>query len=272
LTTAADYTNVNIPVPVDSRLPNSGGVVTVPTLNPNKFGQVSLQVSPASAFGGITQSWSGVDVNVNARLANGLVTQGGVTTGRSVFDECAAAAIAPEILNGANISNAALPTPSTAWTPLQYCRANQPLQTQIKGFAAYTVPHIDVQISATWQNIPGVFIQAGDVIPNAVFASLLGHNLAGNAANQTVNLLNTIVRVGANQPVSLAADRQNQIDFRVAKVLKFRHTRTLLGIDVFNVTNSSVAQSVNTTYGTAWLTPTSVMQSRFAKLSAQIDF
>jgi hypothetical protein len=156
---------------------------------------------------------------------------------------------------------------------MEYCRAEQPFQTQIKGFATYTIPHADVQISATFQNIPGVAIQAGYVVPNSVIAPLLGRNLAGNTANQTVNLLNTIVRPqGAVQPVSLAADRLNQVDFRVAKVLRIRGTRALVGVDLFNALNSSVVQNFNGTYGSAWLTPTGIIQSRFAKISAQIDF
>ena len=273
LTTAADYTLFKLPLPVDPRLPNSGGTLTVPTINPDKFGLVSQQVTAASNYGTIIQRWNGVDVSVNARLGNGLVAQGGFNTGRSLFDDCEVAAKAPEIHFGANISNAARTNASTAWTPMEYCRAEQPFQTQFKGFASYTIPRADVQVSATLQNIPGAAIQAGYVVPNSVIAPLLGRNLAGNSANQTVNLLNTIVRPqGAVQPVSLAADRLNQVDFRVAKVLKFGGTRTLVGVDIFNALNSSVVQNINSTYGSAWLTPTGIIQSRFAKISVQLDF
>jgi hypothetical protein len=273
-TTASDYTFFNLPVPVDLRLPNSGGVLTVPTINPDKFGQVHQQVTAGSNYGTIVQRWTGVDFTVNARLPNGLTAQGGLNTGRFLFDDCEVATKLPEILFGSNISNAATTNPSTAWTPLEYCRAEPTYRTQIKGFAAYTIPRVDVQVSGTWQNIPGPAIQANYVVPNSVIAPLLGRNLAGGAANQTVSLLNVITRPqgGGTQPVSMDGDRLNQVDLRVAKLLRFGRTRTLVGVDIFNALNSNAVRNQNSTYGPAWLTPTEILQARFAKVSAQIDF
>ena len=147
------------------------------------------------------------------------------------------------------------------------------LQTQIRSLAAFTIPRADVQVSATWQNNPGIALLALDNVPNAVVAPLLGHNLAGGAANLPVNLVNYMLPTGgANMPVSVTADRLNQIDFRVAKILKFGRTRTLLGVDVFNVTNSSALKAANSTYGATWPVPTQILQARFLKLSAQFDF
>lgn len=257
-TTAADYTLFKLPVPVDSRLPTSGDLLTVATINPDKFGQVSNQVTAASNFGTQIERWNGVDVMLNARLSNGMVVQGGVSTGRTLRDNCEVAAKLPEVLGT---------------TPMEFCRQEQPFLTQVKGFGAYTIPRVDVQVSATWQNIPGVAILANYDAPNGVVAPVLGRNLAGGAANQTVSLLNAIVRTqGANQSVSLAGERLNQADFRVAKLLRFGRTRTLVGLDLFNALNSNVVVSQNNTFGPRWLTPTGILQARLVKVSAQFDF
>jgi hypothetical protein len=257
-TAASDYTLFKLPVPADSRLPTSGDVLTFPTINPDKFGQVNNQVTNASNFGRQIERWNGVDLTLNARLNNGLVVQGGVSTGRSFKDNCEVAAKLPEVLGT---------------LPMEFCYQKQPFQTQVKGFGAYTVPRVDVQLSATWQNIPGVTILANYDAPNAVVAPILGRPLAGGAATQTVSLLNAIARVqGATQPISLSGDRLNQIDFRVAKLLRFGTTRTLVGLDLFNALNSNVVTAQNNTFGPRWLTPTGILQARLIKVSVQLDF
>ena len=262
-TSAADYTLFKLPVPADSRLPNSGGVLTVPTINPDKFGQVNNQVTAASRFGDATERWSGLDATVNMRLQNGFIAQGGVSTGHLFIDSCDVAAQVPEILGT---------------LPMEYCRREQPYQTQVKGFASYTVPRVDVQFSATLQNIPGPGILAEYAAPNAVIAPILGRNLAGGSANQTVSLLNSTVsllnslqRSGA-APVSLAGERLTQVDLRVAKLLRFGGTRTLVGLDLFNAFNSNAVIGQNNTFGARWQTPTAIIQARLLKISAQLDF
>ena len=42
-----------------------------------------------------------------------------------------------------------------AATPKEFCEANNGFRTSIQGLAAYTIPKIDVQISGTFQNLPG---------------------------------------------------------------------------------------------------------------------
>jgi hypothetical protein len=122
---------------------------------------------------------------------------------------------------------------------------------------------VDVQVSATLQSHPGPELQANYNAPTAVVAQTLGRPLAGGAANVTINLLN---------PGQLYGDRITQLDFRVAKILRFRKTRTNVGVDFYNVTNSSATQTYNTTYGATWLTPTSFLPARFFKITAQLNF
>ena len=85
------------------------------------------------------------------------------------------------------------------------------------------------------------------------------------------------VTVNLVEPGTLHGDRVNQVDLRFAKILRFGRTRTNVGVDVYNITNSGAVLTYNETYvpGQAvggWLTPTSVLQSRFVKVSAQFDF
>ena len=61
--------------------------------------------------------------------------------------------------------------------------------------------------------------------------------------------------------------------FRVAKILRFGRTRTMVGVDIYNATNANPTVSLNNTFGgTTWLTPTSILNARFAKISMQLDF
>jgi hypothetical protein len=73
-------------------------------------------------------------------------------------------------------------------------------------------------------------------------------------------------------PQTVFGDRINQVDFRVAKVLRFGRNRAQVGVDIFNVMNSNVAQGYLQTFGPTWRRPTSVMDARFARISGQIDF
>ena len=93
----------------------------------------------------------------------------------------------------------------------------------------------------------------------------LGRPLAGNAANVTVNLIEPGRRYG---------DRINELDLRVAKILRFGRMRATLSADVYNLINAAPILSYNEAFipGGAWLLPTSVMTARFARLNVQLDF
>ena len=138
--------------------------------------------------------------------------------------------------------------------------------TRATGLAAYTVPKIDVLLSGTFRSEQGAPLSANLVIPNAVVAPILGRNLAaGPNGNITVNLI---------EPGTMYGDRLNELDLRIAKILRFGRTRTNVGVDVYNVLNANPALTYNAAYSTTlpFPRPTSVLTPRFAKVSAQIDF
>jgi hypothetical protein len=247
LVTGADYDSYTLAVPADPRLPNSSGYVIADLWNikPDKFGISQNRVVAAEDFGKQIQYWNGVDVNVNVRIRNGLTLQGGTSTGREVTDEC-------EVI---------VDSPSR-----RDCRVVEPFRTQVKGLGTYTVPKIDVQFSGTFQSRPGGQLAANWTVPSAVIAQTLGRPLSGSAANVSINVLD---------PWTKFQDRINQVDLRFSKILRMGRTRTNIGVDLYNVFNSSAVltrQQAFSPTSNAWLTPQSVLAARFAKVSGQIDF
>jgi hypothetical protein len=255
-TSAADYTPFSIPVPVDGRLPGGGGqtISGLYNLIPTKVGLVDELAQSSNNFAKQVENWQGVDVSVSARLRNGLTVQGGTSTGRRLTDACALKAALPEQATGA-IAGGSLTNP--------YCRVVEPYQTQFRGLATYTVPRLDVQVSGTWSITPGPQLAANYTVTNAIALPSLKRNLS--SGNVTVNLV---------EPGTLYADSRTNIDFRIAKLLRYGRTRTQIGLDIYNLTNTDVVTSYNQNFvaGGAWLTPTGIQPARYIKVGAQFDF
>jgi hypothetical protein len=99
-------------------------------------------------------------------------------------------------------------------------------------------------------------------VPNAAVAQSLGRSLAGGASNVVVDLI---------EPRTMYGDRMNQLDLRFAKILRFGRTRANVGVDVYNALNSSDVLSLNGAFAT-WQRPQSILNARFVKFVAQVDF
>ena len=263
-TSVSDYTPFSMTAPIDVRLPGGGGQLIggLYDLIPGKVGQVDELAQHAGNFGKQTENWQGIDVNVNARLRNGLTVQGGTSTGRRLSDACDVKVNMPELGTGStgtansSIAGGSLTNP--------YCRVVEPYLTQIKGLATYTIPKVDIQVSGTWQSTPGPQLAANYVANNAVVSPSLGRNLSGSS-NVTVNLI---------RPGELYGARLSNIDFRVAKIFRYGRTRTQVGMDIFNTTNTDVVTTYNQTFvpGGAWLRPTGIQPARYVKANVQVDF
>src|SRR5262249_8251614 len=146
-----------------------------------------------------------------------------------------------------------------------YCHQADPFQPYVTGLATYIVPKVEAQVSATWQSFPGPPLAANYVMTNAIVKQTLGRDLSGGAANITVNLV---------APGTLYGARINELDFRVAKIVKIRKTKTQVNIDLYNAFNTDTPTNYNMAFvpGGQWLTPTSVLAARFVKFGAQFDF
>ena len=269
-TSLADYTPFSIVAPLDARLPGGGGqtISGLYNLVPGKVGLNDELAQHANNFADQTENWHGVDVNVNARLRNGLTVQGGTSTGRRLMDACAVRTVLPELgsgPNGQNSSIAGATTGSAQSVTNPWCRIVEPYLTQIRGLATYTIPKIAVQVSGTWSSNPGLALAANYVVSNAAVKTSLGRDLSASASNVTVNLV---------QPGTLYARRRNNLDFRVAKIFRYDRTRTQVGVDIYNLTNTDVVTSYNQTFvpGGTWLTPTGIQPARYVKVGAQFDF
>lgn len=245
-----DFTPFSITAPSDSRLPNGGGYVVDGLYNvvPTKSGQTDSFTTWARDFGDQTSIYNGVQINATARMKRGLTFQGGLNSGKTVLDTCKVRAQLPET---------AVVDP--------YCKNDPGLVTRVTGLATYTIPKVDVLVSGTFRSDQGSPLQANYTVTSAEAARTLGRPLSGNAPSVVVNLL---------APGAMWGDRVNEIDFKVAKVLRFGRTRSTVGVDIYNLLNANPVLTYNQAFtpGGSWLTPTSVLSGRFAKLSASIDF
>ena len=253
----SEFTSVTVTAPSNPGLPNGGGYpVTGVLLSPDATGRVDdLFVTLSDNLPGApkqTEHWNGLDFTVNARPRAGLIVQGGVSTGRLTSNTCEVIAGRPEAgsYSIGPITAFAAPVGGFAAffaaTPTSFCDRNEGFVTQVKGFGAYTIPRADVQVAATFQNIPGPLLAANYGAPNA-------------------RLVNVV------RPGELYGDRLNQLDFRIGKLIRVNRMRTNIGLDIYNMLNSHAVLSENATY-TLWRQPSTMLQARFYKISAQFDF
>ena len=116
-----------------------------------------------------------------------------------------------------------------------FCHVETPFLTQVKLLGSYTMP-LDIQVAATFQNIPGPQIAANAVYTSAQIAPSLGRPLS-SAAIATIN----IVPAG-----TLYGERLNQLDLRLTKILKLgARARILASVDFYNALNASTVIGLN---------------------------
>ncbi|MGH9239968.1 MAG: hypothetical protein ACRD3G_18150, partial [Vicinamibacterales bacterium] len=199
-------------------------------------------------YGHRRRHWNGVEVNFTARIRGGLTFQGGTSTGRRIDDTCEIRAALPET------------------APLDpYCHTEPPFLTDFKGLGSYTIPRIDVQVSGTFQSLPGDALEANYNVPSATVSLSLNRPLSGNVQFANINLV---------EPGDVIGDRINQLDFRVGKVFRFGGKRAQIALDLYNALNGNPVESYNQAFiaGGAWLVPQGILTARFAKITAQFDF
>jgi hypothetical protein len=265
---SSDYTKYSITAPTDPRLPGGGGQVIsgLYDIAPSLFGRVNSLTTLASKYGNEYQYFSGVDITLSVRTKGGLTFQGGTSTGQNVADACDVRNNLPELntgIGGGLVGSGVSPT-----SP--YCHVAYGVLTQGRGLASYTVPKVDVQVSGVFQSKPGALLAANYAVPAAVIAQSLGRAPAGNVTNVTINMV---------QPGALYGDRINQLDFRVAKLVKFGAKRAMIALDLYNATNANPVLTYNQTFNptvltgsAAWLSPRSILTPRLFRISAEFNF
>lgn len=242
----SDYDEFRLEAPLDPRLPGGGGhtIAGLYDLKPAAFGiPADNFLTFADNYGKQSDHWNGVDLTVNARPRAGRLLQGGLSTGRRTTDNCQ---VVTKVDN---------PSPL-------YCHVQGAFLTQVKFLGMYTVPRIDVQVTGTFQSLPGPEIVGNYVAANAEVAPSLGRNLAGGARNVTVNLV---------EPRTMYGERMNQVDLRIAKIFKLSRIRATGSVDLYNLLNANPVLTLSDVFAT-WQRPQSILNARFAKVVVQLDF
>jgi hypothetical protein len=264
-----DYTSYCVTEPADARLPGGGGerICGLQDLNTNKVGQLDRVTTFASNFGAQYEHWNGFDFTMNARLSK-LLLQGGVSSGRTFEDFCDVAANVPESNDVAQPSFASGNSRGFVNSTL-FCRTESPLLTQLKLLGAYTLPY-GIQVSGTFQSVPGPEVTALGTFANAQVAPSLGRNLSSA----------TTVNVAMVEPKTQYGERMNQLDFRFAKKFNVNRSKLQATIDLYNALNGNAVlvqsnnygATIGATAGSAWLRPQAILPARIVKFSIQANF
>jgi hypothetical protein len=249
----SDYDPYCLTAPADARLPNAGErVCGLFDIRPEVFGRVDNLVTLASHYGDQSRVYNGMDATLNARFGSGGQFQGGVSTGRTVTNDCFVVDSPQQARDG-------------------FCEIAPPwaAETQVKFMVIHPLP-FDLQASAIYQNIPGLPRAASYVATNAEIAGSLGRNV-GSCGGRLPCTGTATVDLFPNR--TIYEDRLQQIDMRLSRVFRFgARTRLLGSLDVYNLTNSSNVLNMVTRYGPAWLNAVQIMGGRLAKVSVQLDF
>jgi hypothetical protein len=247
LVTAADYRPYTVAIPNDSRLQNAGGTIEgLYDISPALVAVNRNVVTFASNFGNQYEHFDGIDITADARLRQ-LVLQGGVSVGNTMTDNCDVVA---------HMDN-----------PSQYlCHRETGYVPQYKGLWSYELPWFGVRTSGTIQSIPGPQVQANVIYTGAQIVAQnpsLGGFSSGAVGQASINVI---------APGTQYGDRLNQLDFRFTKIVRMRSAAVDLNVDLYNAFNSDAVITETTQFGTTWRRPTAIIQARFFKFSARIDF
>ena len=268
---AADWSPYCVTAPLNAALPNGGGypLCGLFDINPAQFGKVKNVINFASNFGGVSEVYNGVDVNVSARLPHNVALTGGINSGTS-FQTLSSGKVS-EVYSVTDVC-AIAGDPSLAWTTSsitsgsqgQFCHVQAPWLTQVKASATVPLPWYGLQTSGTFQSLPGPPITAIWNAPNSAIAPSLGRNLSEG--------VNALLPINLIAPGSQFESRLYQVDLRLSKILTVGRTRTQLNFDLFNAFNASSVLVENTTYGSNWLQPTYILSGRILKFGGQVSW
>jgi hypothetical protein len=257
-TVAADYTQYQVTVPTDSRLPRSGERLTVVDVNPvlrngRAFNTVTNYETAAEHFGTRTEHFNGVDAALNWRAGESFRLHGGVSIGRTSTNTCDLQQTLPEVSTvpvGGGIVPVEMCDNTTNWAP------------NYKMDGVYNLPWQDIRVSASVLSLPGPGMQANVIYSVADVTAALGRAPSGGGT-RTISVIDDTTRLG---------DRRNQVDLRFSRIFRFAGTTLDANFDIYNVTNTDAVLGQSATYGTTWLQPTTVLQPRIFKFGVRYDF
>jgi hypothetical protein len=258
--TPADFDPFCITAPTNPQLGSVSGsqICGLYDIKPAYAGLLTSNqvITFAKNFPGETsQTYNGVDFNVNARPTGRLFLQAGVSTGRTVTKNCA-------LVNNP--------------MSLRFCEVAPPFLGSYRVSGGYTFPW-QLQASVVFQSIPPdpfnpqsggnntIISLANYPVTNAVAGASLGRPIATPGSVITIPLLSM-------SNYTDYVDRVNQLDLRITKGVRIGRYRLEAIADFYNVFNANSVLTFNTTYGPAWLTPVTILQSSFIRLGGRFTF
>lgn len=267
--TAADFDPYCVTTPSDARLPDGGNRRLCGMFDRvlTKVGLTDSFVTAASNYGEQLDHWNGVDITMNARMAK-LLVQGGVSTGKTMTDNCAITTKYPQVSVASAAGSPALA--SGIATSTEFCHVETPYLTQVKLLGAYTLPYA-IQVSGTFQSVPGQQITASSTYTRAQVSPELPGGRQLSTATASVALL---------APGILYGERLNQVDLRFTKIFTRKERRLQANIDVYNALNGNTVLTLSNTYGattgaatgSAWQVPQAILPGRIVKFGVQLNF
>jgi len=210
----------------------------------SRFATGFLQTRLEDTFGDRTQIYNGLSFETQARFDNGALVQGGIVFGKTVDNNCFT-------VDSPEQQNFLCEIVSPWWD----------VGGQVKFAGLYPLPY-GIEVSAVYQNLPGIEIRAQQRTFTTDDAGRTGRPLT----RATSVLLDTIPRNSAFE------DRLNQIDFRVAKVLRFADTRTLLTFDLYNALNANNVRARVDELGGSYGNIIAFMGARTVKVGGQFSW
>jgi hypothetical protein len=241
---------------------------------PSLAGVASHQVIQfANKFPGTTsQTYNGVDVNVNVHPTGKLFVLAGVSVGKTVIKNCA------------QVDN-----PMT----LLYCVNDQPFLASYRVSGGYTLPW-KIQVSGVYQSIPPTELASSGTLgpngsnwtySNGAYTSVFGANYtitnpSATSPGVTTTLGRPIATPGGISFPLLSqtakgewSNRVNQVDLRVGKIIQIKeHARLELMVDLYNLFNVNPVLTRTVTVAGGYYAPATILQANFVKLGARFTF
>jgi hypothetical protein len=243
-----DYTPVQIVSPLD------GEVFTAYNLFPEKFGLVDLVDTNSSNSELRRNTYNGFELGGSGRLPNGGTIFGGWTFERTVDVNCD------------STSN-----PNS----FRFCDQSQldiPFRHEYKLAGTYPLP-LNLQASValvSWSGAPlGVNWSISRTTRYA--ADCIGPCTPGALVIPSLTPASLVVPLVA--PGQKYNDRWNQLDLGIRHTIRFGPAKQLMiDLQAFNALNSASILGQNQTYGTSLGRPTSTLEGRVVRLTAQYKF
>jgi len=275
-------------VPNDPRLPG-GGNYTIRGLTNNR-----VSGALPGGNGGVVlirdelgYTWSGFDTNVVMRARGGLRLSGGTSTGRNNRNTCGTAIDAPAVKGRVGNEFA-------GGVGAGGCITHQPLQTNVRANASYTIPWVDVLAALAFQYRPGPAITASMTVQytDVIWEPESGDRRQGLPfTTGTSGTTSNTATVALLDSGDLYGEAARNFDLTLRKNVRFAGKRLSVGLDIYNIFNSDSPLGYQTTYTATrlpdgswaqvspttglpndWGRITSITSPRFARLNFTFDF